>query len=178
MKRHIFLAVTLSIASPSMAGGMSECMAIRALAEDLVSNARSAEYVLANEKCPEKNFRTKLNSVSNWAWTTDTNARQLCRNNWRESTPYLYQDLFGNGYRSRAGVQMAKDLEVLGVELARGKCPVSDLTWQPESEVKPKELNSKASWEEKLKANLPLRDWAEQFPNLAEKEKLKWINSE
>lgn len=164
----------ISLSSPALAGGMAECLSLRGLSDDLVSKARSAEYALANEMCPESRFRTKLNSVSEWAWETNTSARQACRDRWREETPYLYRDLFGNGYRSPRGVQIAKDLEVLGVELESGRCPVSDLTWQPEKEVRPKQVSEKVSWGEKLDANPSLKIWAEKYPHLADVQRQKW----
>ena len=178
MIRPWLVTLLACLASPAVAGGMVECLALRGLSDDLVSKARRAEYALVNEKCPESQFRTQLNSVSEWAWETNTSARQSCRDKWREATPYLYQDLFGNGYRSPKGVQIAKDLEVLGVELESGSCPVSDLTWQPEKEVKPRQLSTRISWAEKLDANPSLRLWAERYPRLAEVQRQKWETSQ
>ena len=174
MKRQFLIGLILTFGSPAVAGGMAECLALRGMADDLVSKARRAENALANEKCPESRFRTKLNSVSQWAWETNTGARQICRDKWREATPYQYQDLFGNGYRSVRGIQLAKDLEVLGVEIESGSCPVSDLSWQPQQEVRPKQVSARMSWEEKLDANPSLRFWAENYPDLAAAQRQKW----
>ena len=164
----------VSLSTPVFAGGMAECLSLRALADDLISKARRAEYALANEKCPESQFRKRLNSISEWAWETNTRARQACRDEWRAMTPFLYRDLFGNGYRSPQGVLIAKDLEVLGVEIEGGRCPLSDLAWQPEKEVRPKQVSARMSWEEKLDANPSLRFWAENYPDLAEAQRQKW----
>lgn len=164
----------VSLSSRALAGGMAECHSLRGLADDLVAKARRAEYKLANENCPIDQFRKKLNSVSEWAWETDTEARQACRDKWREATPYLYRDLFGNGYRSPRGVQIAKDLEVLGVEIAALRCPLSDLAWQPEKEVRPKQISARMSWAEKLDANPSLKAWAKNYPDLAATQKQKW----
>ena len=163
-----------SLSIPAFAGGMAECLSLRGLADELVSKARRAEYELANGECPIDQFRKKLNSVSEWAWETDTEARQACRDEWRAATPYLYRDLFGNGYRSPQGVQIAKDLEVLGVEIESIKCPLSDLAWQPEKEVRPEQISAQMSWKEKLDANPPLKVWAENYPDLAETQRQKW----
>lgn len=165
------------LSGPAFAGGMAECLSLRGLADDLVTKARRSEYALANEKCPEGQFRKKLNSVSEWAWETDTKARQACRDEWRAATPYLYRDLFGNGYRSPQGVRIAKDLEVLGVEIEGVRCPLSDLAWQPAKEVRPKQVSARMSWEEKLAANPSLRTWTENYPDLAETQRQKWESS-
>jgi len=170
-------AFLVSLSTPTLAGGMAECLSLRGLADDLVSKARRAEYALANGKCPIEQFRKKLNSVSEWAWETDTEARQACRDEWRAATPYLYRDLFGNGYRSTQGVQIAKDLEVLGVEIEGVRCPLSDLAWQPEKEVRPKQISDRMSWEEKLDANPSLKVWADNYPDLAENQRQKWESS-
>ena len=162
------------LSAPAFAGSMAECLSLRNLADDLVSQARRAEYAFANKNCPESQFRTKLNSVSEWAWETDTKARQACRDEWRAATPYEYRDLFGNGYRSPQGIRIAKDLEVLGVETEGLRCPMSDLAWQPEKEVRPEQVSSRMSWEEKLDSNPSLRAWAENYPDLAENQKQKW----
>ena len=167
----------MSLSTPACAGGMVECLSLRGLADDLVSKARRAEYELANEKCPESKFRTKLNSVSEWAWETNTKARQDCRDEWRAATPYLYRDLFGNGYRSPQGVRIAKDLEVLGVEIEGVQCPLSDLAWQPSKEVRPKQVSTRMSWQQKLDANPSLSAWAENYPDLAEAQRQKWESS-
>lgn len=172
--RFWLFAFSVSLCAPAFGGGMAECLSMRTLAEELVSKARRAEYALANDRCPESKFRTKLNSVSEWAWETNTKARQACRDDWRAATPYLYRDLFGNGYRSRQGVLIAKDLEVLGVEIQSGRCPVSDLSWQPVKETRPKDAASKMSWEKKLDSNPSLRSWAENHLDLAETQKRKW----
>jgi hypothetical protein len=174
MIRIISLVLSIGLASPSIAGSMAECLALRGLSEDMISKARRAESSLANEKCPEDKFRTKLNSVSDWAWETNTGARQLCRERWKENTDYSYKDLFGNGYRSAQGIKIAKDLEVLGLELSRGSCPVADLTWQPENEVRPKMTIFRMSWEEKLNANPSLQLWAQKHPSLAEIQRQSW----
>jgi hypothetical protein len=87
-------------------------------------------------------------------------------------------DLFGNGYRSTQGVKIAKDLEVLGVELSSGSCPVADLTWQPEKEVRPKMTIFRMSWEEKLNANPSLQLWAQKHPSLAEIQRQRWESIE
>lgn len=162
------------LSGPAFAGGMAECLSLRGLTEDLVSKARRAEYSLANDKCPESRFRKKLNSVSQWAWETNTKARQACRDEWRAATPYLYRDLFGNGYRSPQGVLIAKDLEVLGVEIKGMRCPLSDLAWQPEKEVRPSQVSTRISWEKKLDANPSLKAWADNYPDLAETQRQMW----
>lgn len=172
--RLVLLSILVPLATPVLSGGMVECLSMRALAEDLIAKARRAEYALANEKCPESQFRTKLNSVSQWAWETNTKARQACRDDWRAATPYLYRDLFGNGYRSPQGVLIAKNLEVLGVEIESGRCPLSDLSWQPEKEVRPKQVPTRMSWDEKLESNPSLRAWAENHQDLAETQRKKW----
>ena len=173
MRFWLFLCL-ISLSTPALAGGMAECLSLRGLTDDLVTKARRAEYALANEKCPESQFRKKLNSVYEWAWETNTKARQACRDEWRAATPYLYRDLFGNGYRSPQGVRIAKDLEVLGVEIEGARCPLSDLAWQPEKEVRPKQVSDRMSWEEKLNANPSLRAWAKNYPDLAEAQRQRW----
>ena len=174
MIRMVLLVLCAGIASPTIAGGMAECLALRGLAEDLISKARRAEYSLANKECPENRFRTKLNSISDWAWETNTSARKMCRDEWRGNTEYLYRDLFGNGYRSTKGIKIAKDLEVLGVELSSGSCPVADLTWQPEDEVRPTNSTPRISWKDKLNDNPSLQLWAENHPRLAEIQHQIW----
>lgn len=139
------VAFLLSLSAPACAGEMMECLSMRSLAEDVIAKARRAENALANKKCPESKFKKKLNSVSEWAWVTNTKARQACRDKWRKATPYLYRDLFGNGYRSPKGAVMARDLEVIGVEIEAKRCPVSDLSWQPEKEVSPKKVSTRMS---------------------------------
>ena len=175
--RFWLFAFSVSLCAPGFGGGMAECLALRGMADNLIAKARRAEYAVANEECPESQFRTKLNSVSQWAWETDTRARQACRDEWRAATPYLYRDLFGNGYRSPQGVRIAKDLEVLGVEIEGMRCPLSDLAWQPEKEVRPNQASTRMSWKEKLEANPSLRTWAENYPDLAEAQQQKWENS-
>tara|TARA_Y100001933_G_C18466807_1_gene342475 strand:- start:160 stop:420 length:261 start_codon:yes stop_codon:yes gene_type:complete len=71
-------------------------------------------------------------------------------------------------------VQIAKDLEVLGVEIEGLRCPLSDLAWQPEKEVQPTQISSQMSWEEKLDANPSLKTWAENYPQLAKIQRQKW----
>ena len=74
-------------------------------------------------------FRKRLNNVSEWAFLPDVKARQECRNEWKETHGYIYQDLFGNKYRSAEGAKIAKSLDKLASQMETISCPTSDLKW-------------------------------------------------
>lgn len=111
------------------AQSFSECLALRDLGNQLVSKARNAEAKMVNEQCPKENFRKKLNTVYEWAWETDVKARQKCREEWRAENQPEYLDTFGNGYRSDKGIEIAKSIEELGVQMEAISCPTGDLKW-------------------------------------------------
>ena len=128
MKLILVLGVLL-IGQTASAETFVECLALRDLGQHLVSKARRVESDLVNEKCPKERFRKTLNNVSDWAWVTDVEARQKCRDEWREINQYLYRDLFGNGYRSEKGIEIAKSIEELGTQMEAISCPTGDLKW-------------------------------------------------
>ena len=128
MKFVLALGVLL-IGQTASAATFAECLALRDLGQQLVSKARRVESTLVNEKCPKERFRKKLNNVSDWAWVTDVEARQKCRDEWRAENQYIYRDLFGNGYRSDKGIEIAKNIEELGVQMETISCPTGDLKW-------------------------------------------------
>lgn len=122
----------LLIGQTATAETFAECLALRDLGQQLVSKARRVESQLVDEKCPKERFRKTLNNVSDWAWVTDVEVRQQCRDEWREKNQYIYRDLFGNGYRSEKGIEIAKSLEEIGAQMATISCPISDLKWTNE----------------------------------------------
>ena len=113
----------------AIAQSFSECTSMRELGNQLVAKARSAEARLVNEKCPKEEFRKRLNSTYEWAWETDVQARQKCREDWRKSNEPMYVDVFGNAYRSEKGIKLAKSIENLGSEMELVSCPTTDLKW-------------------------------------------------
>lgn len=113
----------------AIAQSFSECTAMRELGIQLVAKARSAEARLVNEKCPKEEFRKKLNTSYEWAWETDVQMRQKCREDWRKNNEPKYVDVFGNVYRSEKGIELAKSLEKLGADMERVSCPTIDLKW-------------------------------------------------
>ena len=124
------LAFGLLIAGKAaIAQSFSECLALRDLGNQLVSKARSAEAKLVNKQCPKEKFRKKLNTVYEWAWETDVKARQKCRKEWRAENQPEYLDAFGNSYRSDKGIEIAKSIEELGVQMEAISCPTGDLKW-------------------------------------------------
>ena len=131
-RRQVKLLVVLGFmiaGQAATAESFSECLALRVLGTQLVSKARSAEATLVNEQCPKENFRKRLNNVYEWAWEADVNARQKCREEWRAENQPKYLDTFGNGYRSDKGIQIAKSIEELRIEMEAISCPTGDLKW-------------------------------------------------
>ena len=131
-RRQVRLLLTAGIliaGQAATAQSISECIALREVGLQLVSKARRAEAMLVNEKCPKEEFRKKLNSRYEWAWETDEDARQKCREDWRKENKPKYVDAFGNVYRSEMGIKLAKSIEKLGVDMESVSCPTSDLKW-------------------------------------------------
>ena len=121
---------TLLISTPiASAQTFAECIALRELASELVSDARRAEAKQVDAQCPKDKFKRKLNNVSDWAFVTDVNGRQKCRDEWRAKTEYEYKDIFGNEYRSEEGIGIAQNLEEVGSQMESVSCPTSDLKW-------------------------------------------------
>tara|TARA_B100000073_G_C23435314_1_gene453041 strand:- start:64 stop:459 length:396 start_codon:yes stop_codon:yes gene_type:complete len=127
---RLLITFGLILSTPiASAQTFSECIALRRLAAELVSDARRAEAKQADAECPKDKFKKKLNSVSNWAFVTDVNARQKCRDEWRVNTEYEYRDIFGNEYRSEDGIDIARNLEEVISQMDSISCPTSDLKW-------------------------------------------------
>ena len=149
MRAAVILVGGLFLSSPAVAGDYGECLSMRTVSGDLISKAKRAEAVAADNACPIENFRTRLNSVSDWAWMTDTRGRQACRDEFRADTPAIYVDKFGNDYRSELGKQTAQDMELLAMEMQSSECPTVDFKWRtkmPEPTVLPWEDSEDETW--------------------------------
>ena len=127
--KYLVVLGLLFAGQAATAESFSECLALRNLGNQLVSKARSAEANLVNDQCPKENFRKQLNTVYEWAWETDVKARQKCREEWRAENDYEYMDVFGNGYRSEKGIEIAQSIEDLGTKMEAISCPTGDFKW-------------------------------------------------
>ena len=126
----LIITIGLLISTPiALAQTFAECIALRELSSELISDARRAEEKQVDAECPKDEFRKRLNNVSEWAFLPDVKARQECRNEWKETHGYIYQDLFGNKYRSAEGAKIAKSLDKLASQMETISCPTSDLKW-------------------------------------------------
>ena len=127
--KFVLALVLLFIGQAASAETFAECLAFRDLGQQLVTKARRVESKLVDEKCPKERFRKTLNNVSDWAWVTDVEARQKCRDEGRAENQPEYLDAFGNGYRSEKGIEIAKSIEELGTQMEALSCPTADLKW-------------------------------------------------
>lgn len=87
----ILILGVLLIGQAASAETFAVGLAIRDVGQQLVSKARRVESNLVSEKCPKESFKKVLNNVLDWAWVTDVEARQKCRDESREKNQYLYR---------------------------------------------------------------------------------------
>ena len=129
----MIIAASLVMFSPlaSLSDGLIDCISLRNLYTKLGDSARRAEELKLNSVCPEKQFKQRLNTVSDWAWTIDTRARQYCRDEWRANSKPLYVNSTNKAFFSQDGALIASDQDALVMELQAQKCPTSDLGIKP-----------------------------------------------
>ena len=105
MISRMIIAASLVMFSPlaSLSDGLIDCISLRNLYTKLGDSARRAEELKLNSVCPEKQFKQRLNTVSDWAWTIDTRARQYCRDEWRANSKPLYVNSTNKAFFSQDG---------------------------------------------------------------------------